>query len=185
MERVPRKLKKTYNLPGHAHYLTFSCHKQLPLLNRDRTRQWVVDALDAARRKHEMSLWAYVIMPEHVHLLVHPRREVYSMQKFLFSCKRPVSWRAKQWLKEHHETEWLERLIVSRGGKPTFRFWLPGGGYDRNIIHAEGIRAAIDYIHGNPVRRGLLEAPEDWWWSSAGFWSGETDVPLRMDAMDL
>ena len=185
MGPLRRKRKRTYNEPGHAHYLTFSCHKRLALLNRDTTRRWVVEAIDRARHKHAMSFWAYVIMPEHVHLLIHPRREPYSIQKFLFSCKRSVSWKAKRWLMDRNETAWLRRLTVARGGKPTFRFWMPGGGYDENIVKLEAVREVVDYIHGNPVRRGLVEKPEDWHWSSAAFWAGRRDVPLTMDPMDL
>ena len=48
-----RKLLKTFNAPGHAHELTFSCFKRLPLLAKDRTRQWFVNALDRARRLHD------------------------------------------------------------------------------------------------------------------------------------
>ena len=66
------KLKtcKRFDIPGHAHELTFTCFHGLPLLSRDRARQWLVDAIGRARDRHEFDIWAYVIMPEHVHLLV-------------------------------------------------------------------------------------------------------------------
>ena len=185
MQQPHRKRKKTYNDPGHAHYLTFSCYRRLPLLQRDRTRQWVVEAIDTARRRQDMSVWAYVIMPEHMHLLVCPRRETYRIERLLYDCKRPVSYKAKRWLLEHRGDKWLERLTVVKGERRTFRFWQAGGGYDRNLIRDRGIRAVVEYIHGNPVRRGLVDAPEDWRWSSAAFWNGKTDVPIQMDSFEL
>ena len=185
MQSPRRKHRKTFNTPGHAHFLTFSCQHRLPLLNSDRTCQWFVDAVDRARTSHDMAIWAYVIMPEHAHMLVWPRREQYRMGRWLADCKKPVSDRAKSWLVDQGETAWFERLTVKHGGRQVFRFWLPGGGHDHNLMKEKTVRAVIDYIHGNPVRRGLVEDPRDWRWSSAAFWDGQTDVPLRMDPIDL
>src|SRR5687767_2147446 len=74
-----RKRCKRFNDPGHAHYLTFSCFQRRPFLSRDRTRQWLVDAIALSREKHEFDLWAYVIMPEHAHAIILPRREAYEI----------------------------------------------------------------------------------------------------------
>src|SRR5207245_2228878 len=52
--------------------------------------------------------------------------------------------------------EWLARVTVREGSRLRHRFWQPGGGYDRNITSTEALRAAIDYIHANPVRCGLV-----------------------------
>lgn len=70
-----RKRKKTYNTPGDAHFVTYSCQERLPLLSKDRSRRRVIDAIREARSKQSFALWAYVIMPEHVHLLIWPRPE--------------------------------------------------------------------------------------------------------------
>ncbi len=66
-----RKLRRRYNDPGDAHELTFSCFRRYQFLARDRTRNWFIEALEAAREKWGFHLWAYVLMPEHVHLLIH------------------------------------------------------------------------------------------------------------------
>ncbi len=62
------------------------------------------------------------------------------------------------------------------------RFWQPGGGYDRNITSTKVLRAVIDYIHANPVRRGLVSAAEEWEWSSARWYAGRRPVKLEMDS---
>ena len=81
-----------------------------------------------------------------------------------------------------HAPEWLERLkVVWPDGRAEHRFWQQGGGYDRNMFERETIGASVDYLHNNPVRRGLVVQPTDWPWSSARFYAGWTDVPLRMD----
>jgi putative transposase len=71
-----RKRVRSYSLSGHAHELTFSCFRRLPLLSRDRTRRWFVDALENARRDLDLALWAHVIIPEPVHVLCWPRQRV-------------------------------------------------------------------------------------------------------------
>jgi putative transposase len=185
VSEVRRKRKTTHNIPGHAHCLTFSCHKRLPLLSSDRVKRWLTEALDRARRRHGMSVWAYVIMPEHAHVLVWPRTESYSMGTFLSAAKRPVSWKVKQLLREHAETAWLDRLTVGKGHSAVFRLWQPGGGFDRNICSIRGIEGVVEYLHANPVRRGLVKKATQWHWSSARWWAGDHSGPLNIDPIEM
>ena len=78
---------------------------------------------------------------------------------------------------------WLERLTARQpGGKVERHFWQPGGGYDRNIFSTKALMSVVNYIHANPVRRGLVEDPLDWEWSSARWWAGRRDdAKLAMD----
>lgn len=179
-----RKTRKAWDEPGHAHFLTYSCHHRLPLLSRDRSRRWVIEAMETTRRKLDVALWAYVIMPEHVHLLLCPRREQCEMRRILAALKRSVATAAKAFLLQHDEREWLERLTVRYPTREVFRFWQPGGGFDHNIFREKTVAAVVEYIHANPVRRGLVQHPTDWQWSSARFWDGCKDVPLEMDHPD-
>lgn len=151
------------------------------MLTRARTRRWVLDALNATRDSHAVALWAYVIMPEHVHVLLCPRAARYEMRRILAALKRPVSDAARGFLEETQNDQWLNRLSVEYPSRRVFRFWQPGGGFDRNIFHERTLPAVIDYIHANPVRRGLVATPTDWKWSSARFWEGRRDFMLRMD----
>lgn len=177
----PRKTRKSRNNAVHAHFLTYSCHQGLPLLNRDRSRQWVIDAMIDARERQRFDLLAYVIMPEHVHVLLLPNNSDYDMRYILNALKRPVADAAKRYLMSTHQVEWVEKLTIHYPSRSVFRFWRPGGGYDRNVFRHRRLPRLIEYIHGNPVRRGLVETPQQWRWSSAGFWEGEKDVPIRMD----
>jgi putative transposase len=173
--------RKAYNEPGHAHFLTFSCCRDLSLFATDTARQWFLDALRNTRANQNVDLHAYVIMPEHVHVVLRPRKPDYDMAGVQASLKRSVSWKAKQHLKESGNVRWLRRLTVCEGAREIFRFWQPGGGFDRNLWNKRAINEAIAYIHNNPVRRGLVETPTDWLWSSARFWAGMHGVLLAMD----
>jgi putative transposase len=62
----------------------------------------------------------------------------------------------------------LDQLTIrERPGKMVFRFWQEGPGYDRNLNTAKSVLSSIDYIHNNPVKRGLVQSAVDWMWSSA------------------
>ena len=69
--------------------------------------------------------------------------------------------------------------IRERPGKQAFRFWQEGGGYDRNIASNRVMRTAIDYVHRNPVRRGLGHFPGDWNRSSWAYYFGEQRWPNK------
>jgi putative transposase len=180
MNTEPRKKVKHYDLDRDAHFLTFSCYRRMPLLSKDRSRQWFIDALEKARAKHQFDLWAWVIMLEHVHLLIWPRLVGYKTKKILASIKKPVGYNAIQFL-EQNAPEFLERLTVWNQNRTYRRFWQAGPGVDNNLFQPKSIHNAIEYIHNNPVRRGLVARQTDWVWSSARDWSGYEDVPIKVD----
>jgi putative transposase len=178
-----RKQLRSYNLPGHAHELTFSCFQRRPLLTKDRSRQWFIDAVSKARQKLDFAVWAYVIMPEHVHILVWPRQPVYEVRLIRTAFKVPVTRSALRYCRRR-APDLLERLKDAQpNGDIHYRFWQRGGGYDRNVIEPATLQMMIEYIHNNPVRRGLVGTPTDWIWSSARFYAGDRRVPLFMDPL--
>jgi putative transposase len=174
------KRRRRFNEPGQPRALTFSCFHRYAFLAHDRTREWFCEALDNARARYGYQLWAYVLMPEHVHLLVYPGNAPERMARFLQAVRQPVARRAIHYWKSN-APDWLARLTVREGKRIRHRFWQPGGGYDRNLTSAEALRAIIDYLYANPVRRGLVAKVEDWEWSSARWYAGIRPVKLEMD----
>ena len=61
-------------------------------------------------------------------------------------------------------------------GKKVFRFWEPGSGHDRNVIDKKGLLNMIEYIHNNPVRRGYVDDPAHWRYSSYRNYQGEEGI---------
>jgi putative transposase len=101
------------------------------------------EMLEQTRRLYRFYVSAYVVMPEHVHLLVsEPERRLLSV--------------AIQALKQ----SLARRQTVFRSP-----FW-QARYYDRNIWSTEEFEEKLHYIHSNPVTRGLVARPEDWAWSS-------------------
>ena len=132
MKQQKRKTVHHFNDPCHAHFLTFSCYRQFPLLRRERTRRWFIQAMERAREKHNFALLAYVIMPEQVHLIVLPLLPIYDVALFLKAIKQSVARRAKHFL-HYHNRAWLEKLTVQRGNRKVFRFWQTGPGIPESI----------------------------------------------------
>jgi putative transposase len=166
------KLRKVYNAPGHAHELTFSCYRRLPLLGHDVVRAIFLSNLDKTRLKWNFHVWAYVLMPEHVHLMSYPRDEPYDISRILLAIKKPVAFQALKRLEIHHPHTFRRLQVPRSDGGIERRFWEAGGGYDRNVHSGEAAWKMIAYIHRNPVRRELVGSPEDWKWSSAAFYAG-------------
>ena len=176
--------RRNFNLPGHAHELTFSCYHNFEFLKAERTCLWLIEAIDTARQKHDVAVWAYVFMPDHVHLLICPRQAEYDIAAIRQTIKEPVARKAVRYLKRH-SPEWLSRITVGKGEQTRSQFWQKGGGYDRNITEPATLQKMIDYIHRKPVRRGFVERATDWKWSSAGWFAGGGESPLKMDQIPL
>jgi len=174
-----RKTCQRYNFPGNAHELTFSCFRKRPFLSKDRTRGYLVEAIAATKHKCRFDLWAYVFMPEHVHLLICPRDDVYSISAILRSIKQPVSRRAMIYLRKQNP-QGLVWMATGQAEIP-YRFWQAGGGYDRNMTSVDAIVNAAKYIHANPARRGLVSHPSEWVYSSARDWETGTSRLLPID----
>jgi putative transposase len=118
-------------------------------------------------------------MPEHCHLLLCPRRAEYATSAILQSIKQSVARRALSYVRRHRPRS---LHLFATGQKHTrYRFWQDGGGYDRNVTDVSTLYRMVDYIHANPVRRGLVQLVTDWQWSSARDWSNEGQGPLRVD----
>lgn len=150
----------------HARFLTFSCVSRLPLFHRSVTKDRFVASLLEVSVASAVTLDAFVVMPEHVHLLIRPDPDGVGVGEFLRKLKAPFGRRVlANWREDRPEAI---RRITADGG--TLRFWQPGGGYDRNICSEDEYAEKYGYIHGNPVKRGLVRRVGDYRWSSA--WDG-------------
>lgn len=160
---------------GGARFITFSCHRRLPLLNDPEACEDFLDALDRSRTTHGVQVFAWVLMPEHVHLLARPSEQA-SMGLVLRSVKMAVAKRAIDRWKQAGSTP---EGITDQHGSP--RFWQAGGGFDRNVRDDSEFAREVNYIHRNPVERGLVAMPSEWRWSSVRWWMGERDGEFACD----
>jgi putative transposase len=172
----PRRTLKRWDDPRHVRYITCSCYRRLPLFGNGRIKDAFVDQFSQVFAQSRGELFAWVIMPEHFHLLIRPRRPDETITRLLAALKRPFSRRVlNRWRKL--DARILQRIVDSHGRE---HFWQRGGGYDRNIFSEEELLEKITYIHNNPVRRGLVDRPTDWRWSSAAWYEGKRDLGPKL-----
>jgi putative transposase len=139
---------------GKSHFVTFCCYHRRRLLTTDSSRRIFESALERVRRSFRLQVYGYVVMPEHVHLLLsEPEKE--TLADALKSLKQGIS----------------RRLIGDHPLKPKTglngapHFWQKRY-YDFNIRDYPQFVEKLRYIHRNPVKAGLCERPEGWEWSS-------------------
>lgn len=139
---MPYGLKR-FQKAEALHFITFSCFHRLPLLEAAAPKDIVEAVLEQVRARHQARIYAYVLMPEHVHLLVN-EPPVMLLGQLIKALKQTTSRK----LKGDREQFWQERY------------------FDRNIRGEAARSEVIRYIHRNPVKRGLVALPEQYKWSS-------------------
>ncbi len=167
------KKQKHYNTPGHAHSLTYSCYHNRSYFDSPIPCQLFLRELAQAQQEYNFHIWAYVVMPNHVHLLLFPLNAEYSITKINKAIKGRMARAYGAYLKEYYPQQYMNHTILFKN-KPVFRFWQKGGGFDRNLWNEEIIHNTLHYIENNPVRKGNVSHRSLWKWSSA--FTGIDDV---------
>ncbi len=164
---VKRNPLKRYYGQNDLHFITFSCYHRKAYLGIPEARDVFVNALDEVRNRLAFRLIAYVVMPEHVDLLIsEPATTTPSVA--LQTLKQKV---AKQLL----GISGLETVPSKRAHFWQRRF------YDFNVWTEAKLREKLDYIHGNPVGRELVSHPGDWPWSRWAFYEKGECGRIRID----
>ncbi len=160
---MPAGLKRLYG-QGHFPFITFSCFRRLPLLKTVRARDVFVKELSKIRDETGFLLSGYVVMPEHVHLLIsEPKQGTPStvLQKLKLRVARKLRTRRRR----SRATQL--RLPFEETGEPLRAFW-QARFYDFNVYSKGKKTEKLNYMHANPVIRRLVKHPRDWRWSSWG-----------------
>ena len=154
---------------GDVHFITFSCIQRRPLLGSMQARDCFVRVLDEVRARYSFRLIGYVVMPEHVHLLIGEPR-IGDPSKVLQVLKQRVS------------GQLLEKI---RGDYPASEahFWQRRF-YDFNVWSGKKITEKLNYMHLNPVARGLVVHPRDWPWSSWSHYANKDKGRIKIDRWD-
>ena len=158
---MPWGLKRFYGA-GDLHFITASCYRRGPHLALARDRDLFLRVLEQVRQRYQFVIVGYVVMPEHFHLLIsEPQKANPSVviQALKLGVARRIlsSRRCKQKRKAAQEGLWSDPVPQ--------HFW-QARFYDFNVWTRKKRVEKLRYIHRNPVRRGLVESPDQWRWSS-------------------
>jgi putative transposase len=136
-------------------FVTTSTIKRINLFNCDEKLSLAEQTLFDVVKMHSCFLMGYVLMPNHVHLLIGTRQGGNHISTFMHSFKGNVRKAIAD-----------DRRIWQR------RF------DDLAIMTEKQFSIKLDYIHWNPVKRGLVDRPEDWGYSSYRYWAFREENPF-------
>ena len=149
---------------GQSHFVTFCCYHRRPLLASDESRRIFESALERVRRSYKLYIYGYVVMPEHVHLLLS-EPQLGTLADALKSLKQGVARRSLGNIPLKPKPGLSGAPAKPGLSGPPEHFWQKRY-YDFNVRSYPQFVEKLRYIHRNPVKRGLCDRPEDWQWSS-------------------
>lgn len=154
----------------YPYYLTCTIVEWLPLFLDPSVVQIILDSLGFLQKENRLVIYSYVIMENHLHLIASSQDLSGEMGNFKSYTARKII----DLYKKHHP-QLLKKLSMAK--KPfkkdrLYQFWQDGS-YPKQIYSEEMMRQKIEYIHYNPVRRGYIDEPEYWRYSSARSYAGK------------
>jgi len=173
----------------NLHFLTCTVVSWADVFTRKRYCETVLDSLQYCKEHKGLRVHAFVIMSNHLHLIVSAR-ESYKLSSILRDFKK---FTAKEILRQIIEDsgesrqEWLIRLFKYHAkfnqNNKTYQFWKRGY-HPVELISPKWIMQRIHYIHMNPVKAGIVNSPEDYVWSSASHYAGKSSI-FEIDEIDF
>lgn len=173
--RIP--LRRFYGR-GDLHFVTFSCYRRRQYLGTARARDRFIRILGEERERYEFRLFGYLVMPEHVHLLMsEPERG--NPSKVLQALKQKVSRALRRKPKRN-----VAQLAFAFGAEAekARAFWQRRF-YDFNVWSAKKVFEKLEYMHENPVKRGLVRHAKDWPWSSWSHYAKRGRGLMEIDSL--
>ena len=170
------RLRRFYS-QGDLHFITSSCYRRKPLLGTARARDIFLELLEEVRRRFRFDVIGYVVMPEHVHLLLG-EPEKGNPSRVMQVLKQRVSHQllGRRKRRNSAQIEFCKAPVLPD------HFWQPRF-YDFNVFSEAKRVQKLKYMHRNPVTRGLVSSPELWRWSSYRIYAFGERGPVNMDWM--
>jgi len=172
---MPKGLRRFYG-KGDLHFITFSCYQRLPLLKSARAQDIFVEELAKLREELGFRLIGYVVMPEHVHVLMsEPKCGTSS------TVPRKLKLRVRKLHEGRKSAPFGQmHLPFETCAEPLHAFW-QARFYDFNVYSERKRIEKLNYMHAHPMIRRLVKHPKDWPWSSWGFYARSGKVLVQMD----
>jgi putative transposase len=164
-----------------CYYLTSVTNNRLPVFRTEKFKEITANAINEARKSHNILIFAYVIMPDHYHIITDSNRKISEVLRYLNGV---TARRVIDYLKENNFTSSLEKLRQeTKKREYKYSLWVH---YPNafSINNEATFMQKVNYIHLNPVRAGLVEKADDYLFSSSRIWnrkSLENEV-LSVDA---
>ena len=160
--------------PDKPHFLTCTVVEWLPVFTRPDAVAILLDAWSHQRAHAGLRLYGYVVLENHLHFVAQAPR----LDKCLASFKSFTAARLIDLLQARGAEHLLSRLRFAKKahkGDREHQFWQEGS-HAEMVVSEPVMRQKLDYIHGNPVKRGYVDRAEHWRYSSARNYEGEAGL---------
>ena len=160
--------------PTHPHFVTCTILHWLPIFTRKESVQIIIDSLKFLQEKDNLKLYAYVILENHLHMVLQSNDLAKTMESF----KKYTANQLLKLLKEENVKTLLEQLKFYKKAHKTdkeYQIWEEG--YQPKLMQTDSIMMSkIKYIHENPVKRGYVDNAKHWRYSSAKDYEGDSGL---------
>ena len=167
---------------GSAYYITTNIHSRLRIFTKPSFIILIIDSLNFYRFQHNCKIFGYVIMPDHLHLLIYPIGESSVVSDFMRDFKRFTSGRISRQAELEGKKDWVTAFQES--GEQTQlaekKVWQDSF-WDQVIISDKFMREKLNYIHMNPVRAGLVDEPGKYPYSSYRNYEFDDNTLIEID----
>jgi putative transposase len=163
---LKNQLERRYR-QHHLHFITCSCYQRRPLLGTAKKRDIFLKILDGVRERYQFLLVGYVVMPEHIHLLISEPK-VGSPSTVIQVLKQRVARSLRRKYRRHRNPNQLR--LWGSGLRVLSRSFWQRRFYDFNVWSRKKRIEKLNYMHMNPVKRGLVAGAKLWAWSSYRFY---------------
>jgi putative transposase len=162
---------------GDLHFITFCCYRRRALLEMAPARDFAVRILGEVRARYGFALAGYVIMPEHVHLMIG-ETETALPAEVVQVFKQRVS----RFMRGEKGEAFGQAALQPPDGETELRGFWQRRYYDFNVHTREKLKEKLEYMHANPVVEKLVVHPRDWRWSCWSFYATGEGL-LKMDVI--
>ena len=170
----------TISRDSPCYLLTSVAKARLPVFRTDELKEIACKGLDEARKSGKFALYAYVIMPDHLHTITDSARSSADTLRLINGI---ISHRVITYLKDKGYASSLQKLRQKTKRRHyQYSLWDHHPNV-RLLLTEKMLMERVHYLHENPVRAGLVERAEDYRYSSVRCWEGKplADEPLFMD----
>jgi len=162
-----------------VYFFTSVAHDRLPIFQTDKLKKIACDAFDEARRSADLLIFAYVIMPDHYHIITDGKREPSDTLRYLngISAKRIIDYLKENAPASLEKLKMFEKMLG-------YKHSVWDHDTDTFLVTSESMfMQKVHYIHQNPVKAGLVGHPDDYLFSSSRIWHRKPleNEPLLMD----
>ena len=190
---------KKYNLENQIHFITLDTNKKIRLFNNNGLCRIIIDNLKFYRRKFAFKLFGFVIMPDHIHLLILLGKKHNNISRVMQDFKSHTAKEIINVIKTGRRKPSLSPYSDASEGShlPQDYRWIEKGKihtpsinkiwqkdfYDFNIYSEKKLEQKLNYIHYNPVRASLCKKHEDWKWSSYHNYFLDDNSVIKIDRL--